>query len=333
MPLRIDLVEELKAKEKRNKNFALAAAYSEQVHQELADLKNPGKNLNSDLEKRVDKLCPYISNQFDNLPLLQKKTIKIEPSKPAAKEIASIAPFILGLEKTAKTAIAPPVAQIEPNDDDKTVPPPEGLEEEAPVADANPETVQRQTLWEMWQKTADELELDLQDLMADPFESKAANKMMLLCSHLASQMNHESARALLDFIEETRIENLKKSYTPGWKEWTPIVVQLLGAAAGGFCGFYSAGKGLVGSAAKSWDTASNLSNNLVAGGARSFGEINNSINQGKQSVVRHELDSDTRLQQDLQQRRQQAEQAAKRELENIVRMAQAKHETARSINQ
>src|ERR1700733_11416266 len=106
MPLRIDLVDELKAKEKRNKNFALAAAYSEQVHQELEDLKNSGKNSNSDLDKRVDKLCPYISNKLEplNLPLLQKKATKIEPSKPAAKEIASIAPFILGLEKTAKTA-------------------------------------------------------------------------------------------------------------------------------------------------------------------------------------------------------------------------------------
>jgi hypothetical protein len=328
MPTYIDAIDELKSKEKLKKNFAFAADYHEQ--QLELDRKGSTKNSPLDSDSRVNKLHPHISSLF--APVLPQVNNITQLKNPAPKEIASLASLILGMEKTAKAPFALPAAQIEPNDEKTAVPAPENLGEEAPVADTNPETVQRQTLWEMWQKAADELEIDLQDLMADPFESNAAQKMMLLCSHLASQMNHESARALLDFIEETRIENLKKAYKPGWKEWTPILLQLFGALAGGFCGFYPAGKGLVGSSAKTWETASSFCNGFLVNGSSSLGQINSTVNQGKHSVVGHELESDKRLQQDLQQRRQQAEQAAKRELENITRMAQQKHETARSIN-
>lgn len=263
---------------------------------------------------------------------LLKAHLEVEKDeKPSTKEIVSTTPQILEAEKTNKP-IAIPLPEVKPTDEEEElVLPAEKLEEEAPVEEAKPETAQRKNLWDMWQDAANELEMDLQDIMADPFESKAAQKVMLLCSHLASQMNHESAQVLLEFIEETRIENLKNAYKPGWKEWTPVGIQFLLTLGSAFCGFIPAAQGIVGSQAQGYKTAENLFN---AGGGitNSVGQLNHTFNQGKQAVVGNELQSDNRLQQDLQHRRQQAEQAAKRELENIIRMAQQKHETVRSIN-
>lgn len=332
MPSRIELVEEEKLRERRNKHFAMASAFNEQIHLELEELKNSGKYMKGELEERTDKLSPHISNFFIP-PVQQKWEATKKPTTPGIKEIASVATQIFPHDKPAKPTFQPPVAQVEGAEAEPAVTPAESLEEGAPVEDAAPEeTAQRKNLWEMWESAAEELSIDLQDVLSDPFESKAAQKVMLLCSHLASQMNHETARSLLEFIEEYRLQQLKDAYKPGWKEWTPIAVQLLGALVGGFCGFVPAITGKIGSAAQGWEKASQFCSNFLVNGASSLGQLNGSVNHGKQAVVGHELESDKRLQQDLQQRRQQAEQAAKREFENITRMAQQKHDTIRSIN-
>lgn len=355
MPKYIDLLSnEEMARKKRNEAFSLAKAHIEHMH-ELDERKNLKIDPKSEIEVKVDKLSSHISqHQISDFAIQLKAAFaKVSEQQPTVKEIADLGPKILGVEKPEKkpsmkeiasttpqileaeksTHPTPPTPPplVESNDAEKLIPPTENLEEEAPIENTKTETAQRNKLYEMWEAAAKDLEIDLQDLFADPFESKAADKVMLLCSHLAAQMNHESARALLDFIEDTRIENLKKAYQPGWKEWTPIAVQLLTALATGFCGFYPAVSGLAGSAANGWKSASDVSNTLgnVTG---NVGQLNSTMNQGKHSVVGHELESDKRLQQDLQQRRQQAEQATKRELENIKQKAQQQFETVRSIN-
>lgn len=347
---RIEEENEWRKKNKQKNDFA--NAYMEQMHQEAAELLKSQPEEKTEKEEKVNQVSSHIPQLQKNLELSIQKATWIDPSEQKVKdtdalgskkilgvekldleEITTKTPQIVEMEKTTNPTIVPTLPQIEPTNEEPQIQPAEEIEEEAPVEDGKSESAQRKNLWEIWQEAATQLEGLLQDLQADPFDSAAAQKVMLLCSHLASQMNHESARALLDFIEDTRLDNLKKAYQPGAKEIIPLILQLGGALVGGFCGFGSAAAGLVGSQAKMLESASSISNNFVSNGASSVGQMISTVNQGKHSVVGHELESDKRLQQDLQQRRQQAEQAAKRELENIVRMAQQKHETVRAINQ
>lgn len=321
--------DEEKSRVKRNEQFALVSKYMQEMHSE----ETSGKVSKNELEERVDKLFPHISNLFapQNTPQMLKASLL--PKEATVKEISSLAPQILQLNKTAKpTFLMPPPAPQIQETDPKLVESPEIIEEEAAVEDTNPESAQRQNLWEIWQQAADELEKALQDQATDPFDSDAAQRVMALCSYLASQMNHETARSLLNFIEDYRMKKVKKSYQPGIKEYGLIGIQLMGAVVAGFCGFYPAATGLVGSSSKTWDTASQFCNAFLGNGAGNVAQLNNTVNQGKQSISGHEMENDKRQQQDLEHRRQQADQAATREFENIKRMMQQKTETVRSIN-
>lgn len=175
------------------------------------------------------------------------------------------------------------------------------------------DSTQRQKLWDSWNKPEKELEVALEDLDTDPSDSNAAQRALLLCDHLENQMNSQEKkedtcnldRAFHPEISLQEIIEKQKHIRDMHREKEKLLndmldLQNLGSLMGGLCGIYSIGKEL-------------------QEGTTSIGQLSST-------------ESDKRLQQDLEHRRQQAEQAAKLELENSFRKAQEKHNAMRLMS-
>jgi hypothetical protein len=205
------------------------------------------------------------------------------------------------------------------------------MEAEAVTSIIRKNSTQRQKLWDQWQQLMDQMDQDLKDPERDPFESHAVNKVMALAHHIGSQHSCESSLSHSDMLRNLRIANLTNAYKPGWKEFVPLAIQIIGSIGSGVLGCVPALGGYTGNQAQAFQAGSQTVNGVFVSGAQGVGGLIHGANQGTQVNAQFEVDAEKRIQGDHDHRRQLEVQAIQRHQEEQRRLSQQKSDAIKTV--
>lgn len=196
----------------------------------------------------------------------------------------------------------------------------------------NRSPAQRQALWNMWQNYLNDVQTEL-DKTGDNFnpESPSVKKAMALAYHILGQQNRENSMRLTDFIREHDLVDLTKAHKPNWKQITPLVLQILGAAVGGALGMTPYFAGYTGSKAQSFQGASSMVNGIFVQGGQGVGSLMHSVQQGEQAKFSNNLEATKRSQGDSDHQRNKDMESQRRMEEENRRTEENKHQAIRQI--
>jgi hypothetical protein len=204
---------------------------------------------------------------------------------------------------------------------------------EIEAVESNPQTErkQRQRLWDQYQQYLEEMDAILKEKDSDFYEHPTIQKVMSLAHHISGQLNRDSALSLIDFLRDHQIKKLKDTFRPGWKQITPLAVQILGAIAVGGLGIAPVIGGFSASNTQLFQYASSTTDKLCVSSAGSIGQMMHTWQGGEQAEQQYRVDTDKTLLGDINNMRQQALQASQRRDSAASEDERQRHEMWRTI--
>lgn len=168
-------------------------------------------------------------------------------------------------------------------------------------------------LWDKWAAELQKLEVELET--KDPFESSAHKKISLLALHMTTLYQRTDALRISQELTDELIVKVKKAYTPGAKQITPLVISIFGHLAGGLAGLAPVAFGLTGNKASGFNAASQMSQGVLGGGGQGVSSLMSTSQQGEQSVSSSSVEDSKRILNDRDSAKQHNLQAQIREQE------------------
>lgn len=178
----------------------------------------------------------------------------------------------------------------------------------------------RSKLYQQWQEYIDSLEEESKDDHFDIYASHTVQKMQMLIHHLVGQNDREFAMSLVDYLREHDIVNLTNAHKPGWKQLTPLFIQIIGGVAAGVLGIIPGVKGFTGAKAQGYQSASTATSQVLCNGAQGVGQIIHTQQQGEQGKINQQIqDTQRRLgdKDDAQRRARQNQEETNRTIHQI----------------
>ena len=192
-------------------------------------------------------------------------------------------------------------------------------------------SIQRQNLWDRWQQVFDQMNNDLKNPEADPFETPAAKFLMKMGGHLLSQMAREAAQDRSKHIHEHGIKKLKDAHAPGAGlialYCTQIIASLTGAGLG--CAPYALG--VTGSAAAAYQSTAQGVQGVFGQGSQNIAGLVQAGNQANIAEVNFEIEKDKQINSDHANEQQTQQRLSQAHMEDEKRVEQARHEATKAM--
>lgn len=193
--------------------------------------------------------------------------------------------------------------------------------------------VDRDRLWEQVTQYLNEIHLEEDSVQKkDAMDDMTTHVLALsiLQTYLNARTNRETSLGLTDWIREHDVIQLKKSYTPGFKQIAPLAVQGAAVTISFLFAIAVPGAGLTGSQAQ-------ICNAISQGGqggaqlASGVGQLTNTYQQGQQANQNAILQASQRILQDRDQTYNRHQQAAQQHLEQAKHQTQIRHDTLKTM--
>lgn len=194
-------------------------------------------------------------------------------------------------------------------------------------------SIQRQNLWDRWQQVFDQMDNDLKNPGADPFETPAAKFLMKMGGHLLSQMAREAAQDRSKHIQELGIKKLKDAHAPGAGLIALYATQIIASIAGAGIGCAPYAMGLTGSAATAYQATSQGVQGVFGQGSQNMAGLVQSSNQAEIAETNYEIERDKQIHSDHASEQQAQQRLAQSHMEDEKRVEQARHEATKAMTQ
>lgn len=189
---------------------------------------------------------------------------------------------------------------------------------------------QRQASWERWQEVFDAAQEYLDNPENDFLENHLIQKLMVLSTHMQSQMAKQFEQADTKLILDHKIDEIKEASKPKLTTVALYVTQIFASILGAGLGCAPSILGVTGNAAKSYQALSGGVQGLGQG-SQNMASLVQSKDQAQAEKLRQMLETHKAGLQSHTQEFQRQQQMAQRHAEDKKHEEQKRHETTKAI--